>query len=194
MRKPPVHLFVELEQQIYTQRNLRRARLRRWADRWPLLLSALCVFVVTPKVEPRPHDDATERAAVAFAVRAGVAPGDFVTFEVGIPKAHAADVYLGTIVSAGTDITNSTTGAPFVVGTPNKLSVQCDAIAYVLVDTATAVTASNGAKVQADQLFQTSTSATTAVVTIGGQVSAIVRVISAVGTANCKVFRRYGNE
>jgi hypothetical protein len=118
--------------------------------------------------------------------------------ELSVPVAEAADIYLGTIVTAGTDITNATTAAPFAVPSPNKLSVQCDAIAYVLIDTTTAVTASNGAKVAADQLFQTSTSCITpqctSSLTVGGQTSATVRAISASGTANCKVFRRYGNE
>jgi len=107
--------------------------------------------------------------------------------------AFAGETLLGTLTSTGADVTNATTGVPFYVPPDAKLTVQCDAAAYFISDDATAITSARGVKLAADVIFPTSTGALVRV-TVSGQSSAVLRLISVSGTANCKVFQRRGNE
>lgn len=108
--------------------------------------------------------------------------------------ALAGERLLGTIV-ATTDKTNDTTATPFFVPSDAKISIQCDASAYILTDTSTAVSASNGVLIGSGVLFPTSTG-TQVKVSSGTAANggAVVRAIAVTGTANCKVFERRGNE
>ena len=108
-------------------------------------------------------------------------------------SANAGETLLGTLTSTGADITNSTTAVPFYVPPTAQLTVQCDGSAYFITDDATAVTSARGVKLSADTIFPTSTGSQVRV-TISGQSSAVLRVISASGTVNCKVWQRRGNE
>lgn len=116
--------------------------------------------------------------------------------------AFAGERYLGTIVSAAVDKTNATTATPFFVPPNAKITIQCDAISYVLTDTSTAVSSTNGVKLAADFIFPTSTTTSpTAALgdggtpwTDGGIRGAVVRAIASTGTANCKVWQRLGTE
>lgn len=105
--------------------------------------------------------------------------------------AMAGERYLGTIVAAGADTTNATTAAPFVIPKKALLTVQCDATAYLALDTATASSATVGVKLLVDVAWPTSVDGTSYYVTVLSQQSAVVRIF---GTANCKVFERRGNE
>lgn len=103
--------------------------------------------------------------------------------------ASAGERYLGKI-TATTTKNNTDTAVPFGIPAGARLSVQCDATAYVTVCPAVgacAATADNGIKVAADQLFTTSTPSNP-----GG--TGFVAVLSPSGTANCRVFERSGNE
>jgi len=103
--------------------------------------------------------------------------------------AFAGERYLGTIVATTTK-NNTDTTTPFGIPAGAKLSVQCDATAYVLVcqnATSCSATSTNGIKVAADQLFTTSTPSSAAG-------AGYVAALSASGTANCRVFERAGNE
>lgn len=87
--------------------------------------------------------------------------------------------YVGTIASTSpTEKDNSNTGTPFTMSSGYAYLIQCDAAAYVLPGT-TAATSANGLKLAADDrfllLFDSSTTK--------------LHVLSASGTANCKVFR-----
>lgn len=99
---------------------------------------------------------------------------------------------IGTITSTGAEVDNSTTAVPFVIPPKAKLTIQCDAAAYIAVNTLVAVTAANGLKVQTDQPWQTSTNGQ--LLTISSIKSGVIRVISVTGTVNCKVFPRQGDE
>lgn len=97
--------------------------------------------------------------------------------------ALAADSYLGTIVSAGTSVTNASTATPFTVK-GNAIAVQCDAASYVLASagtSATAVTSSNGVKLAADALYD---------IDFASSLTRFVAIIPVSGSANCKVFAR----
>ena len=101
----------------------------------------------------------------------------------------AGERYLGTIV-ATTTRNNTTTAVPFSIPASGKLSVQCDAAAYVTVCTALAsctATTTNGIKLAADQLFTTSTPSSAAG-------AGYVAAVAVTGTANCRVFERAGTE
>jgi len=103
--------------------------------------------------------------------------------------ALAGEKYIGTLV-ATSSVNNSTTATPFAVPSNQKLSVQCDAVAYILICSTTTgctATSTNGVKVAADALFTTSTPSTTTG-------SAYVAALSSSGTANCRVFTRSGTE
>lgn len=108
-------------------------------------------------------------------------------------QALAGERLLGTITSAGADTTNGTTASPFIVPTSALLTIQCDATAYVITDDATAVSSTRGVKITADLAFPTSVSSSITI-TVTSQKSAVVRVISASGTVNCRVYERRGNE
>lgn len=101
------------------------------------------------------------------------------------------EIYLGTVTSIGTSQVNSAADAGtgnFTLPRNQKISVQCDAAAYVLVsEVPTPVTSSTGVKVAADQFFVTSTPN-------GYGTQSYLQVISVTGTSNCKVWSRKGNE
>ena len=99
--------------------------------------------------------------------------------------ALAGERYLGTI--AASTAKNNTEGTAFAIPASAKISVQCDAPAHVLVCqnlSSCTATSTNGIKVAQDALFMTSTPANS-----GG-----AGYVSVVGTANCRVFERAGNE
>jgi hypothetical protein len=107
-------------------------------------------------------------------------------------NAEAGETLIGTLTSTGTTVTNATTSVPFTVGADSKLSVQCDAGAYLRVCSATetcTATATNAVKLAADQLFSTSAPSH-----VGSDHTAKLAIISVSGTANCRVFTRRGNE
>lgn len=100
--------------------------------------------------------------------------------------ALAGERYLGTI-AATTAKNNTDTATAFGIPAKALISVQCDAAAHVLVcqgATGCAATTTNGVKVAQDALFMSSTPATS-----DGK-----GYVSVVGTANCRVFERAGNE
>ncbi len=113
--------------------------------------------------------------------------------------AFAGERYIGQIVSvAGADTTNGTTAAPFVVPFVQKLTIWCNAQAYIAVDTNTASSATSGAQpVAALEKFPTSTGSQSGsgavVITIGGVSSAVVR-ISGPAAVTCYVSTRLGTE
>lgn len=106
---------------------------------------------------------------------------------------------LGRIVSgAGADTSNISTATPFFVARPARLTVVCNAAAFVLTDSTTAVTDLSGANagipVVANEKLNNSTGtlvvAPTGTAAAGG---AIVR-ISGPAAVTCWVFERRGNE
>jgi len=105
-------------------------------------------------------------------------------------QVFGAEQAIGVITSAGASTTNASTAAPFSIQGNTKLSIQCDAIAFVKVgDSVQGVTATTSAtgssvKILADQLFLTSTATE----------QNLIAIISASGTANCRVFTRRGDE
>lgn len=103
---------------------------------------------------------------------------------------------LGTLVSTGTAVTNATTATPFVIPPGVKISIQCDATAYVLTDSTTVAASgtTRGVKLAADQLLATSVGVSKNIVVISSDKSAQVAMISSSGTANCFVYSRAGNE
>lgn len=110
-------------------------------------------------------------------------------------SAFAGEKLLGTLV-ATTVVNNQTTATPFYVPTSAKITIQCDAAAYVLTDSSTALTSTNGLKLSADAIFPTSTGiyrmpALSDAGTAGG---ASIQALSVSGTANCRVFERSGTE
>lgn len=113
------------------------------------------------------------------------------------PRAEAQEkpLAINAIVSvAGADTTNATTAAPFRIPIGAKLTIWCNAAAYVITSSRTAATATGTAlPVAASTLFPTNSGGTvdqSATVAAGG---AIVRVF---GTAavTCYVFTRSGTE
>lgn len=105
----------------------------------------------------------------------------------------AGEKYLGVIAGTGgpTAKNNSSTAAPFVIPSMAKITVQCDADAYVATDVTTA-TSSNGVKVLQDSVFPTSVGSN--LTTVSSTRSAVLSVIGVSGAVNCKVFERRGNE
>ena len=95
--------------------------------------------------------------------------------------ARADDLHVGTLV-ATTSVNNATTATPFTLTFAARISVQCDATAYVkAVSSATgAVTTANGVKLAADQLYDVDLEAN----------QKWIAAIASSGTANCKVFVR----
>lgn len=98
-------------------------------------------------------------------------------------NAFAGDRYLGTIAASTTSKNQSTTAVPFTIPPLALLSIQCDADAFVAVNSSTAV-ATTSVKIIADQLFQTSL----------GAADQNVSIILASGTTNCRIFERNGKE
>ncbi len=101
--------------------------------------------------------------------------------------ALAEDLPQGTITSTGTSVTNASTAVPFVVagwGVSTRLSLQCDATAYVKTVTTSTGTvsastaATMGVRLSTDQYFDIDLT--------GGP--RWIAVISSAGTVNCRVF------
>lgn len=108
-------------------------------------------------------------------------------------SAFAGEKFLGQIVSAaGADTTNATTAVPFLIPQAQTITIQCNAIAYVITDDTTAVTVVRGLYLAAREKIMTST-ASQEVVVISSQVSAIVR-IAGPAAVNCSVWTNRGNE
>lgn len=116
--------------------------------------------------------------------------------------AHAGEVLIGTITSTGTAVANqavyadagpvAATAVPFSIPRDAKLSVQCDAAAYLFLSNGSqlvAATSTNSIKVPADALFLTSSPPGGT-----GETVMYLSMISVSGTANCRVFTRRGNE
>lgn len=113
-------------------------------------------------------------------------------------SAHAGEYQLlGTLVSAGTSVTNRSTGTPFVIPRPSKLTIVCDVAVRVLTDAASTANsgATKGVPVAAGTLFPTSAGDTgTVSVSVSGVRSALIAMIPQTGSANCDVWRRAGTE
>lgn len=110
--------------------------------------------------------------------------------------AWAGERLLGTLVSAaGADVSNGSTAAPFFVPFGAKLTVQCNATAYFVTDTATAASSTTAIKLSADEKFPTSTgsSGNAATVVVSSKPSAVVRVAGP-AAVTCLVWQRAGNE
>lgn len=114
--------------------------------------------------------------------------------------AFAGERYLGTIAgtTGPTSKNNHNTATPFRIPPLAKVTVQCDAAAYVTTDVITS-TSTNGVKVSADTIFPTSVGVPLDAPSTDAGVSAItnsavISVIGASGAVNCKVFERRGNE
>jgi len=113
--------------------------------------------------------------------------------------ALAGERLLGKIVSgAGADTSNDSTATPFRVPNDAKITVVCTATAYVLTDSATAVTdltgANPGMPVTANEKFPTSTGTMTKVNSgTAANGGAYVRIMGP-AAVNCWVFERRGNE
>ena len=120
--------------------------------------------------------------------------------------AWAGEVFLGVIIAtSGADTTNATTATPFCIAGDSKLSIWCDAAAYISTDTTQqtgsfldgGTNATVGVPVQASTLFPTSVGSLVKHVSDGGTASgcAILRVGAAPGTtARCYVYSRRGSE
>lgn len=113
------------------------------------------------------------------------------------PRAEAQEspLTVNAIVSAsGADTTNATTTTPFKVPLNVKLTIWCNAAAYVITSSRTAANATGTAlPLAASTLFPTFSGSTvdqSATVAAGG---AIVR-ISGTGAVTCYVFVRSGRE
>lgn len=100
------------------------------------------------------------------------------------PAALARDFYIGTLVSSGGSVNNTTTATPFALSVAGAYSLQCDATVYVTVGSASTVTATSaqGVKLAADQLYDLD-------IAVAGYAIAMVPDS---GSANCKVFRSLG--
>ncbi len=103
---------------------------------------------------------------------------------------------VNAIVSvAGADTTNASTATPFFIPTAAKITIWCNAAAYIAISSRVAANATgNGVPVAASTLFPTSTGSTitsqTANASLGG---AIVRIFGA-GAVTCYVYVRRGTE
>jgi hypothetical protein len=101
--------------------------------------------------------------------------------------AVAAERRVGKVAAtAPTAKNNATTAVAFSIAGNAKLSIQCDAPAYVAVtNDSSYVATADDVKVAADSLFPTTTPSS---------VSGYVSILPVTGTATCKVFVRSGNE
>lgn len=111
--------------------------------------------------------------------------------------ALAGESYLGAIVSAaGADTSNDSTSTPFYIPSDAKITVVCNAAAYVITDSRSAATTAgtNGLPLLSGEKFPTSTGTmvkvNSATAANGG---AIVRIAGA-GAVTCWVYQRRGNE
>lgn len=100
--------------------------------------------------------------------------------------ALAEEMYLGIIVAAQTTaVSNVSTAAAFTLSARSKISVQCDADAYVAITQSTTAPTlpGQGVFVASGVLFPTSTPPTPAVIWVYGATA-----------VNCKVWNRRGDE
>lgn len=109
--------------------------------------------------------------------------------------ALAGEKYLGAIVSAaGADTTNASTASPFLVPSAAKITIWCNASAYIITDTKTAATSTTALPVTANEKFPTSTGSlvkdTSGTAANGG---ALVRIVGS-AAVTCYVFERLGTE
>lgn len=111
--------------------------------------------------------------------------------------AFAGETYLGAIVSAaGADTSNDSTATPFLIPSDAKLTVVCNASAYVITDSRSAATTNgtNGLPLSSGEKFPTSTGTLVKVVSAtAANGGAIVRIAGA-GAVTCWVYQRRGNE
>lgn len=111
--------------------------------------------------------------------------------------AAAEERLIGKIVSvAGADTTNGTTATPFRVPLGSKITMWCDAAAYIHIGSTAAATATgNGLPVAASEKFPSSVFSGGPRIAISGQVepSGIVRIFGA-GAVTCYVYTRFGTE
>lgn len=112
--------------------------------------------------------------------------------------AHAGEVYRGIIVSAaGADTTNASTAAPFVVTAREKVTVVCNAAAFICIGSATCTAslagANPGVPVASNEKFPTSTGSLVSGVTVSGATTALIRIVSTTAVS-CLVWTRQGDE
>jgi hypothetical protein len=100
------------------------------------------------------------------------------------PSAFADEDYLGSIVSAGATVNNSTTASPFTIQAGSDITIQCSAAFYYVTSSSAAVTAtSTGTQVpDANALFDIALSA-------GRLYIAILPVAG--GATTCKVYKTF---
>lgn len=112
-------------------------------------------------------------------------------------EALAGERYLGSIVSgAGADTTNLSTATPFVVPPNARLTIQCNAAAYFISDTTTAVTSTLGVELPANSIFLTKVASTPRVGITISTVYYLTNILRIAGPAavTCDVFARNGDE
>lgn len=110
-------------------------------------------------------------------------------------SAFAGERFIAAIVSvAGADTSNISTGTPFYIPSAAKLTLWCNAAAYVITDTTTAASATTALPVTSGEKFPTSTGtqvkAPSGTAAAGG---AIVRIFGT-GAVTCYIFERRGDE
>lgn len=109
-------------------------------------------------------------------------------------SAFAGERFIAAIVSvAGADTSNISTGTPFFIPSAAKITIWCNAAAYVITDTTTAASATTALPLSANEKFPTSTGTQVKATTTAAAGGAIVRIF---GTAavTCYVFERRGDE
>jgi len=106
--------------------------------------------------------------------------------------AHTGEKPLGTLlIGAATTVRNYDTLTPFVIAPGSRITIQCNAITFIVIDSGNNV-AATGVKLAADQLYDTSVG-TRDLVVISGKKSGIVSGFSTPGGL-CNVWERRGNE
>ena len=114
--------------------------------------------------------------------------------------ALAGEKYLGKIVSAaGADTSNASTATPFYIAPGSKVTLWCNASAYVLTDTAVAVTDGTGANpglpLSSSEKFPTSVGVQVRQPPIGAASDngAIIRIMGG-AAVTCFIYDRKGDE
>jgi hypothetical protein len=99
--------------------------------------------------------------------------------------------FLGTVTVSGASLTNLTTAVPFKIPGGAYLTIVCDAAVRILTDnTSVAVSGANtGFPWAATTPLPTSVGSASA--NFNGSPSAVIAII---GTGNCQVWQRMGNE
>jgi hypothetical protein len=102
---------------------------------------------------------------------------------IGGHEARADDVLLGTLTSSGASVNNSTTAVPFTIPVAAKVTLQCDAAAYIIGVTTAAgtVSSSTGERLDTANAFYDVDM---------NRSRPFLAMIQASGSANCKVFAR----